>query len=96
MNYMKRYLNKLFNKKQSTQDTSQHLLRNKVMEMYGKEFVELYDKVNQGVPIGGLYETVVFLNMIEKARESLKNNDYDTRTKRTLIQRSLCKIAVWG
>ena len=78
-NYMKRYLNKLFNKKQSTKDTSYHLLRNKVTEMYGKEFSELYDKVNQGIPIGGFYETVVFLSMIEKARESLKNNNYDTR-----------------
>ena len=80
---MKRYLNKLFNKlfnkKQSTKDTSYHLLRNKVTEMYGKEFGELYDKVNQGIPIGGFYETVVFLSMIEKARESLKNNNYDTR-----------------
>ena len=79
MNYMKRYLNKLFNKKQSNQDTSQHLLRNKVMEMYGKEFGELYDKLNQGIPIGGFYETAAFINMVEKARESLKNNNYDTR-----------------
>ena len=78
-NYMKRYLNKLFNKKQSTKDTSYHLLRNKVTEMYWKEFGELYDKVNQGIPIGGFYETVVFLSMIEKTRESLKNNNYDTR-----------------
>lgn len=77
---MKRFLNKLFNKKQSTQDTSKqstqdtsyHLLRNKVTEMYGKEFGELYDKLNQGIPIGGFCETVVFLNMIEKARKSLK------------------------
>ena len=69
---MKRYLNKLFNKKQYTKDTSHHLLRDKVTEMYGKEFGELYDKVNQGIPIGGFYETAVFLNMIEKARESLK------------------------
>ena len=76
---MKRFLNKLFNKKQSTQDTSYHLLRNKVTEMYGKEFGELYDKLNQGIPIGGFCETAVFLNMIEKARKSLKNNNYDKR-----------------
>lgn len=75
MNYIKRYLNKFFNKEQSNQDTSQHLLRNKVVEMYGKEFGELYDKLNQGIPIGGFCETFVFLNMIEKAKESLKNNE---------------------
>lgn len=39
----------------------------------GAEFVEealeKYDKINSGVPIGGVQETVVFLDMIEKIKE---------------------------
>lgn len=38
----------------------------------GVEFVEealdKYDKLNSGVPIGGLQETVVFLTMIEQIK----------------------------
>ena len=47
-------------------------LRDKVVEMYGEEFRELYDKVNQGIPIGGFVETCIFLDMVERARNSLK------------------------
>lgn len=50
----------------------QKSLRDKVIEMYGEEFAELYDKINQGIPIGGVVETVLFIDMIEKARKSLK------------------------
>ena len=39
----------------------------------GAEFVEealeKYDKINSGVPIGGVQETVVFLDMIERIKE---------------------------
>ena len=44
-------------------------LREVCCEMYGDEFVEMYDKVNEGVPIGGFAETVAFINMVEKAKE---------------------------
>lgn len=39
----------------------------------GSEFVEeaidKYDKINRGIPIGGLQETLVFLTMIEKIKD---------------------------
>ena len=50
----------------------QKSLRDKVIKMYGEEFAELYDKVNQGIPIGGFGETSIFIDMVEKARKSLK------------------------
>ena len=50
----------------------QKSLRDKVIEMYGEELAELYDKVNQGIPIGGFVETSIFIDMVEKGRKSLK------------------------
>lgn len=35
---------------------------------YVDEALDKYDKINSGVPIGGFQETVVFLDMIEKAK----------------------------
>ena len=35
---------------------------------YVEEALEKYDKINQGIPIGGFAETVVFLDMIEKIK----------------------------
>ena len=38
-------------------------------EETGKEIGEMYDSLNQGIPIGGLLETATFLGMIEKVKE---------------------------
>lgn len=58
------WLRKLFKKKKT--------LRDKLVEMYGEEAGIDYDKINQGIPIEGLLETVVFLQMVEEARKLLK------------------------
>ena len=58
------WLRKLFKKKKT--------LRDKLVEMYGEEAGIYYDKINYGIPIGGLLETVVFLQMVEEARKLLK------------------------
>ena len=68
-NYMKR-LKKLFKKllaKLSSRDT----LRDKLVEMYGEEAGEAHDKINAGVPMGGLVETIIFLRMVEDAKKVL-------------------------
>lgn len=36
---------------------------------YVREALEKYEKVNSGVPIGGLVETAVFLDMINRIKE---------------------------
>ena len=36
---------------------------------YVDEYLEKYDKINSGVPIGGFIETAMFLNMIERIKE---------------------------
>ena len=59
-----RWLGKLFKKKKT--------LRDKLIEMYGVEAGVYYDKINQGIPIGGFVETSIFIDMVEKARKSLK------------------------
>ena len=66
---MKR-LKKLFKKlleKLSSRDT----LRDKLVEMYGEEAGEAYDKINAGMPMGGLVETIIFLRMVEDAKKAL-------------------------
>ena len=58
------WLRKLFKKKKT--------LRDKVIEMYGEEAGIYYDKINQGIPIGGLQDTIIFLLMVEDAKKSLE------------------------
>ena len=61
-NFFKKLLAKL-----SSRDT----LRDKLVEMYGEEAGEAYDKTNMGMPMGGLVETVIFLRMVEDAKKAL-------------------------
>ena len=56
-----RGLGKLFKKKKT--------LRDKLIEMYGVEAGVYYDKINQGIPIGGLFETIVFLHMVKETKK---------------------------
>ena len=44
-------------------------LREVCQEMYGDDFVVMYDMLSSGIPIGNLEETQIILAMIEKARE---------------------------
>ena len=52
--------------------SSQPTLRDKLVEMYGEEAGEAYDKTNMGIPIGGFLETAVFVRMVEDARKALE------------------------
>lgn len=52
--------------------SSQPTLRDKLVEMYGEEAGEAYDKTNMGIPIGGFLETTVFVRMVEDARKALE------------------------
>lgn len=61
-----KWLKKLF-KRLSSQDS----LRDKLVEMYGEEAGEAYDKINAGIPMGGFIETVIFLQMVEDAKKAL-------------------------
>ena len=62
-----KWLKKLF-KRLSSQDS----LRDKLVEMYGEEAGEAYDKINAGMPMGGFIETVIFLQMVEDAKKALE------------------------
>ena len=61
-----KWLKKFF-KRLSSQDS----LRDKLVEMYGEEAGEAYDKINMGIPIGGFLETTIFVLMVEYARKAL-------------------------
>lgn len=36
---------------------------------YGEAFAEKYDKLNQGVPIGNVFDTIGFLGKLEMLKE---------------------------
>ena len=59
-------------KKLSPKSISSDALRDKVVEMYGEEAGEAYDKTNMGIPIGGFLETTIFVLMVEYARKVLE------------------------
>lgn len=40
-------------------------------EDYVEEFLTKYDDINRGIPIGGMAETIVFLDMIERIRNEI-------------------------
>ena len=44
-------------------------LREVCREKYGEDFVKMYDMVNSGIPIGNMEETMIFLAMVEAAKE---------------------------
>lgn len=46
-------------------------LREICSEKYGDDFVKMYDMVNSGIPIGNIEETMIFLAMVEAAKEEI-------------------------
>ena len=40
-------------------------------EDYVEEFLAKYDDINRGIPIGGMAETMVFLDMIERIKSEI-------------------------
>lgn len=44
-------------------------LREICRKKYGDDFVEMYDKVNRGIPIGNMVETMIFIAMVEEAKK---------------------------
>ena len=63
-----KWLKRLFKR---SSKSSQPTLQDKLVEMYGEEAGEAYDKINAGTPMGGFVETVIFLRMVEDAKKAL-------------------------
>lgn len=40
-------------------------------EKYVEEFLSNYDNMNRGIPIGGIVETITFLNLIERIKKQI-------------------------
>lgn len=38
---------------------------------YVEEALEKYDNINRGIPIGGLAETMVFIDMVERVKKEM-------------------------
>ncbi len=48
-------------------------VRENIGEEYVDEFYEKYDKLNNGISIGGFMETVIFLNILKEIKKSDSN-----------------------
>lgn len=46
-------------------------LRKECINRYGEEFGRKYDKLNSGVPMGNLAETIAFLDMVDAVKKDL-------------------------
>lgn len=51
---------------------------------YVKEFEDKYDALNRGIPIGGFYETAVFLDMIGTIKAECDSKNIFKRIKKAL------------
>lgn len=76
-------------------------LREICRDEYGDDFVKMYDMVNEGIPIGNLEETEIFLAMVQEAAESFKRKDErigETMNKLLLRLRKwwYCKVIFRG
>lgn len=40
-------------------------------EKYVEEFLAKYDDINRGIPIGGIAETIAFINLIERIKKQI-------------------------
>lgn len=57
-------------------------VRENIGEEYVDEFYEKYDKLNNGIPIGGFVETAVFLDMLERIKRGDSDENYNKHSKR--------------
>ena len=46
-------------------------VKENIGEEYVSDFLEKYDNICRGIPIGGFYETMVFLDIIEAIKEQI-------------------------
>lgn len=59
-------------------------VRKELGEEYVEEFCEKYDSINRGIPIGGLYETILFVDMVDRIKKELKDKTLKSRVRRLL------------
>lgn len=63
---------KRFRKKHGLYDLRKEVaawVEKNIGEEYVEEALDKYDKLNRGIPIGGILETAIFLDMIERIKE---------------------------
>lgn len=51
-------------------------LRDACRKEYGDEFVETYDAMNRGCPIGGFLETALVLDAIQSVKKKYKEEGF--------------------
>ena len=77
MNWFRKIFSNIFKRKDS--------LRDKCVAAYGEEFGEMYDAINRGETIGGFFETVAFIDMLEAVKKGkpidLNNSDENKKSE---------------
>ena len=67
---------KIFKKRKRKHDNLRSQVATWVEKKFGAEYVEealeKYDKINSGTPIGGMMETIAFIDMIETVKAEIE------------------------
>lgn len=70
---LKKYFNKIRYKLElyDLREEGRKWVIKNIGEEYEQEFLQKYDNINRGIPIGGFLETAVFLDMIETIKKEV-------------------------
>ncbi len=58
-------------------------------EQYGDEFVEKYVNINRGIPIGGIFETIEFIGLVEKIKKDLQEKTLAKRLRKAFKRKEI-------
>ena len=61
---------KFFKKKKDLRIKGIQYIKDNFGDKYIEEFCDKYDKINNGIPIGNLKETIMFLSLIDEIKKS--------------------------
>jgi len=59
-------------KRNNLRDEVAKWVERNISSEYVDEALDKYDKINRGIPIGGFYETAVFVDMVETVKAEIK------------------------
>ena len=62
------------------------MLRKLCLKEYGEEFIAMYDMINQGIPIGNIQETIIFIELVEQVRDKYYTGNHFNPFKYFIIQ----------
>lgn len=70
----------MFRKTDNLRKYSKKWVAKNLGQEYVNEFLEKYDRLNSGMPIGGFVETAIFVDMIQKIKKERETDECYRKT----------------